>query len=161
MEFQRVVPVIAPAQSVPGRLGSDDNATLLGSLGEIAGTNAVVLGHNVEIMCELIRRGCRAVTELQQNDRPEQGSADLVIVSSVGAVDGAVTAIAHARRGLRRSGRIVVRTAANPARWLGHAIERTLRVHGFSAIRVCRIMDCTMFTAELPLFAPVARLKAA
>jgi hypothetical protein len=157
MDFQRVVPIIAAAQSIPGCLESGDDATLLGSLSEIAGTSAVLLGHNVEIMCELIRRGCRSVTELQQNDRPEQNSADLVIVPSVGVADGAVTAIAHARRGLRPSGRIVLRTVADPARWLGLAIERTLRLHGFSAIRVRRIMDRAAFTAELPLFAPVAR----
>jgi hypothetical protein len=161
MDFQRVVPVIAPAQSIPGRLGSDDDAALLDSLGEIAGTNAIVLGHDVEIMCELIRRGCRSVTELRQNDRPEHDCADLVIVASVGTADGAVTAIAHARRGLRPCGRIVVRTVKNLPKWLCLAIERTLRLHGFNAIRVRQGMHRAILAADLPVFASGARRHAA
>jgi hypothetical protein len=157
MEFQRVVPAITMTQSIPGCLGTGADNTFLDSLSDLAGASAVLLGHDVHIMCELIRRGCRNVTELQQNDRPEQESADLVIVPSVGSADSAVTALAHARRGLRSAGRVVVRTVAAPERWLGLAIDRTLRLHGFSAIRSRPLMDRTVFSAELPWFSPVGR----
>ena len=150
MDVQRVVPVLAATQSLTG--GSPDgtaDGSLLDGLADLAGTSAVLLGHDVGLMCGLIRRGCRAVTELQQNDRPERDCADLVLVPAVGGADAAVTAIAHARRSLRPSGRIVLCTIPHPAKWLGRAIERTLRLHGFTAIRLHPATDRAVLSAEL------------
>jgi hypothetical protein len=123
----------------------------------VRGERVVVLGPDIEVICGLIRRGCRDVTALQQNDRPERGSADIVIVPAIRSADAAACTIAHARRALAPSGRVLLRTAASPAGWLGVALERTLRLHDFSAIRVRRVMDRAVFMAELPLFASMIR----
>jgi len=156
MNFQPVVPVIAASQSLSGCLISHPEDMLLDAVPDLVDKRAIVLGPDIGVMCELIRRGCREVTEIKQNDRPPLGSADVVIVPSVGTANGAVSAVANARRRLAPAGCILLRTAADPGGWLGHVVERSLRFHGFSAIRVRRVMDRAMFTAELPSFGPMA-----
>jgi hypothetical protein len=68
-----------------------------------------------------------------------------------------VCAIAHARWGLVPSGRILLRTEAGPSGLLGRTIERTLTQHGFSLIRVRRAGHRAIFSAELPMPAPLPR----
>ena len=157
MKLQSVVPAAAAVPSVTVGLDDDPDSTLLDCLGDVAGEHALVLGPDLGIMCALIRRGCLEVTELRQNDRPDARTADLAILPSIGSTDAAACAIAHARRGLAMSGRIVVRTVADPSGRLSQAIRSMLQMHGFSSIRVRRAMDRNVFSAELPLFGPLAR----
>jgi hypothetical protein len=156
MKLQREVPTIAVSQSAP--VGPDgETGILLDGLGELADERALVLGPDIAVMCGLIRRGCEEVTELEQNERPEARHFSLVIVSALRSTDMAACAIAHARRGLAPAGRIVVRTATDPSGQLGQAIERALRLHGFSLIRSRRIGTGAVFSGELPLLGPVVQ----
>ena len=151
MKLRRVVPAVAGTAYASVCLDDDTDGALLDSLGDVGGERVLLLGADVGIMCELIRRGCREVTELELNERLEVCAVDLAIVPSTGTVDGAACAIAHARRGLVPSGRILVRTAAASTGHLGRVIERLLRLHGFSAVSVHRAMNRTVFTAKLAL----------
>ena len=150
MKLRRVAPAIAGAPYASGCLGDETDGALLDTLGDLAGERVLVLGPHIGIMCELIRRGCREVTELELNERLDVETVDLVVIPSIGNTDGTACAIAHARRALTPSGRILVRTTADPSGRLARAIERTLRLHGFSAFAVRRAMDRTVFTAKLP-----------
>ena len=151
MKLRRVVPAIADAACASVCLDDDINGALLDSLGDVAGERVLMLGAHIGIMCELIRRGCREVTELELNERLELCTVDLVVVPSVGSVDAAACAIAHARRALMPSGRILVRTTIDATGRLNRAIERTLRLHGFSVIGVHRAMNQAAFAAQLSL----------
>jgi putative N-acetylmannosamine-6-phosphate epimerase len=134
--------------------------TIIGNLHNLEGERALVIGPDTEIVRELVERGCREVTEVEDNEWPKQWSVDVVIVSSAATVDGAITAIGLARHGLSPSGRILVRTTAEPPRLLCDAITRKLMQHGFSAIRVGRAVTRVVFTAELPIFSPIVRIAA-
>jgi len=156
MNLQAVVPVVSASQSLSGCLTGDPDDRLLDAVPDLADKRAIVIGPDIGGVCELIRRGCREVTEIRQNDRPPLGDADVVIVPSVGTADDAVSAVTNARRRLAPAECILLRTAADPAGWLGHVIERSLRFQGFSAIRVRRVMNGAMFTAERSSFGPMA-----
>jgi len=121
----------------------------LGGFDDLAGKRVLILGPDIGIMCELIQRDCRHVTELDPHGCSRAGTVDLVIVSSVGTSSAAAYAIDHARRALTLAGRIVVRTAGDPSEWLSRAIKRTLRLHGFSAIATHQALGRAVFTAEL------------
>jgi hypothetical protein len=131
--------------------------TTIESLRDLSGEHALLIGQDSEIMRELAARGCRDVTVLPANEQPKPGSYDVVIVASAGTAEAASVAIMLARQGLSPFGRIVVRTAADPSAPLRHSIERRLAQHGFSMVRVRRVGDRDVFTAELPLFGPTVR----
>lgn len=133
---------------------------IIGNLRNLEGERALVIGPDTEIARELVERGCREVTELDDDEWPKQWSVDVVIVSSAATVDSAITAIGLARHALSPSGRILVRTTAEPSRLLCDTIARKLTQHGFSAIRAGRAVARVVFTAELPLFSPIVRIAA-
>ncbi len=156
MKLRRVVPAVADAAYASVCLDDDLDGALLDRLGDVAGDRVLVLGAHIGIMCELIRRGCREVTELELNERLDVCTVDLVIVPSVGSADAAACAIVHARRALTPSGRMLVRTTTAATAELSRAIERTLRLHGFSSIGVHRSINRVVFAAKLlPCFAAV------
>ncbi len=142
---------IAIAAAAPDGQSEDPEKSLLDSLVGLAGERALILGLDIEIMCGLIQRGCREVTEVEQGDRPEAGSVELVILPSVSTIDTALLAIAQARRALTAFGRVVLRTVREPSQDLSRAIPDILRLNGFFLLDVKTAGDRTAFTAELSL----------
>ncbi len=116
---------------------------------DLAEKRVLILGPDIGIMCELIRRGCREVTELDKHGCLKTGTVDLVIVSSISTGSEAAYAIDRARRALTLAGHLVVRTTVDPSEWLSRAIKRMLRLHGFSAIIAHQALGRAVFTAEL------------
>jgi hypothetical protein len=149
MKLQSAAPATAALHAAPAGLSDDPEKSLLDSLAGLAGERALILGLNIEIMCGLIQRGCRAVTEVEPGDRPEAASVELVIAPSVGTVEVATQAITQAKRGLTAFGRIVVRTARAPAESLCRSIPEILHRHGFSVLEVTKTGERTAFVAEL------------
>jgi hypothetical protein len=135
----------------PGPLdGNDQNASLLASIGEVAGNRALVLGRgSLDVMCGLIRAGATEVTELCRNDRPEAASADVVVVPDLATGDLAPGIVERARRALTGAGRIVLRCPIDPSGRLIRSVNRALRLHGFSTLRQQRIGMRVLVTAKL------------
>ena len=144
-----------PEESCPDEPPPDDG--WIDGLGEIHDEHAVLLGHDIGIMCALIWRGCAEVTELDRAARPEPAAADLVILTDLDDKADVVGAIARARRGLVGCGRIVVRTCAQPTHQLRRAIIRSLQQHGFSVLRVSHQNNRSVLSAESPMFGPLLR----
>jgi hypothetical protein len=151
MKLRRVVPATADTVHASVCLGDDTEGALLDSLGDVAGKRVLLLGAHVGIMCELIRRGCLEVTELELNERLDVCAVDLAIVPTIASADAAACAIAHARRALVPCGRTLVRATVDPTGWRGRAIERILRLHGFSLVGVYRAKNRAVFVAKLAL----------
>jgi hypothetical protein len=135
--------------AAPDGLSDDPEKSLLDSLAGLAGERALILGLNIEIMCGLIQRGCREVTEMERDDHPEAGSVELVVVPAVASEAAAERAVALARRGLTNFGRIVMRTARSPSAALRAAVLDSLRRHRFFLTDVCTSMDRTAYVATL------------
>jgi len=129
----------------------------LDCLGDLADEHAILLGPDLGVMCALIRRGCLEVTELQRQERPEPMSAGLAVIPEVSTTDGAASAISHARRGLNRTGRILLRTVRDPSGRVATAARRILALNGFSAIRLRREDGGSILYGEVPLFGPLHR----
>jgi hypothetical protein len=145
------VPPHVPAPSTPA------DATLLACVGPVAGAHALVIGHNaLDAMCELIRGGCAAATEMQIGDRigPDPDSAEIVLVPHVTSTAQAGDAIARARRALMMGGRIAVRDATGLLR---QQLAALLCAHGFCAVTARQTPDGTVLTAERPIFGPLPR----
>jgi hypothetical protein len=118
-------------------------------LAGLAGERALILGLNIELMCGLIQRGCREVTEMERDDPLEAGSVELVVVPCVGTAAAAERAIALARSGLTNLGRIVVRTARNPGASLREAVVDSLRRHGFFLTDMRSAAGRTVYVAAI------------
>ncbi len=130
-------------------LSDDPEQSLLDSLAGLAGERALILGLNIEIMCGLIQRGCREVTEMERDDHPEAGSVDVVVAPSVATAAAADRAVALARRVLTHFGRVVVRTAQSPSAALCEAIIDSLRRQGFFLTDIRYSADQTAYVATL------------
>jgi hypothetical protein len=103
-------------------------------LGEITGDRVLLLGGDgPELMCALIRAGATEVTHLRSQERPEAGSANVVIVPRVPSLDWLAAALPSIRRALAANGRLVIRGGAH----FNFLIEarRMLTLNGFVAIR--------------------------
>ena len=141
-------------------LSNDDaaHATLLDGIDPVEDTRILLIGSDtLELMCALIHRGCVSVAARRPGDVPETASADAVIVPHVASAEDASQALAQARRALVPLGSLVLRLPADaPVALLRH-IERSLRLHGFSASRTRRLSDQILLHAELPLFGSLAR----
>jgi hypothetical protein len=133
-----------PLQTVPSRLPVPAGAGPLGFGHEAPGhalldglktdprDRALVLGHGaIDLVCALIRHGLTEVTEWRCGDRPEAGVADLVLIPKLRSADQAVMLVSHARRALAPTGRVAAQVPGD----LAAGLVRTLRLHGFSAIR--------------------------
>jgi hypothetical protein len=69
----------------------------------------VIGGYGPGMPCALLRAGAAPVTHLFSHERPETGSASLVIVPRVPSLDWLATALPSIRRALVPNGRLVVR----------------------------------------------------
>lgn len=93
----------------------------------------VIGGYGPGLMCALLRAGAAHVTHLCSHERPEAGSASLVIVPQVPSLDWLATALPSIRRALAANGRLII----HGGRQFNFQIDarRMLRLHGFTAIR--------------------------
>jgi hypothetical protein len=136
----------------------DPDASVLQLAGEVRGEHALIIGAGgLELMCSLLRKGAAEVKLLRQGVRPEHAAADLAIATGIDSQDSAQAAIAHARRALADSGRLILRVVADPTGHLAQSIAQTLRLHGFSAVRVRRAGGCSLVAGALPWFGPTTR----
>jgi len=136
--------------------GVDPDTALLQLAGEVRNEHALIIGPNtLDLMCALIRRGAAEATLLRQGVRPERASADLAVATEIASTEQALSVLAHARRALTASGRLIVRTAADPTGRLAQRIAEMLRMQGFSAVRARRAGDRTLVTGVLPWFGPL------
>jgi hypothetical protein len=108
----------------------------------------VLGGRGPELMCALLRAGATNVTHLLGHERPEAGSASLVIVPRVPSLDWLATALPSIRRALTDRGRLVLHAGAQPTTQT--QIRRMLTLHGLSTIRVRTTSDGQVVSAERP-----------
>jgi hypothetical protein len=92
----------------------------------------VLGGPGSELMCALLRAGAANVTHLRAHERPEAGSASLVIVPRLPSLDWLATALPSIHRALTPTGRLMLR--AGPQAVTQTRIRRMLTLHGLSAI---------------------------
>jgi hypothetical protein len=147
-----------PSGATPATSSTPDpDATLLQLAGKISGEHALIIGGNaVELMCGLIRQGAAEVQLLRPGVRPERASADLAVATDLATPDQLSSVMTHARRALAESGRVILRTTADPTGSMARLVAQTLRLHGFSAVRARRAGDRSLVTATLPWFGPLA-----
>jgi len=135
----------------------DPDSALLRLAGEVRGEHALIIGGNdVDLMCALIRRGAAEVQLMRQGVRPERATIDLAVATDIANPDQVQSVMTHIRRALTASGRVILRTAADPTGRLARLVTQTLRLHGFSAVRARRAGDRSLVTATLPWFGPLA-----
>ena len=93
----------------------------------------VLGGSGPGLMCALLRAGAGHVTHLCSHDRPDAGSASLVIVPRVASLDWLATALPSIRRALVANGRLIIRGGTQ----FNFQVDarRMLTLHGFTAIR--------------------------
>jgi len=96
-----------------------------------------MIGHDTRgIVTELAGRGAAEIALLGPNARPEAATVDVAVVTDVACVGDAQRTVEKACRALNRSGRIVLRSAAEVDDDLGDGIARTSREAGFSRLRL-------------------------
>jgi hypothetical protein len=149
MKLQSAAPAMAALHAAPDGLSDEPEKSLLDSLAGLAGERALILGLNIEIMCGLIQRGCREVTEMERGEHPDAGSVDLVVVPCVATEAAVDRVVALARRGLTNFGRIVVRTARSPSIQLQDGVLESLRRHGFFLTDMRTSGDRTAYIATI------------
>src|ERR1700722_19591434 len=109
--------------------GADQDTALLQLTGEVRGEHALIIGpHALEIMCALIRKGAAEVALLRQGVRPERANADLAVATEIGSPEQILSVTTHARRALAASGRLILRTSADPTGRLARLVVQTLRL---------------------------------
>jgi hypothetical protein len=142
---RRAPPAPPPPPPEPG-------AGLLENLGMIEDEDHIlVIGKDgPDLMCALLRAGATQVTHLCPHERPEAGSASLVIVPRVASIEWLASALPAIRRALMANGRLVVSVAAEPA--AHNPVRRMLALHGLTAIRTRSAAGRQVFSAELPTF---------
>jgi hypothetical protein len=114
---------------------TDDD--LVHATGPVAGQHVLVIGHDSpRIVMELACRGAAEITLLGPSAQPEAATVDVAVVIGVACVGYAKRAVERACRALNRSGRIVLRSAAEVDDDLGDGMTRTLRDAGFSGVRL-------------------------
>jgi hypothetical protein len=134
----------------PRAISANPAAALLQLAGEVRSKRVVIFGSSaLNIMCSMLRKGAATATLLRQGIRPEPQTADLAIAIEIGSPDRAASAVDHARRALAISGRVILVTTFDPTRRLAQATARTLRTHGFAAVRTQTIGDRALVTGEL------------
>ena len=107
----------------------------------------VLGGHGPGLMCALLRAGAANVTHLCSHERPEAGSASLVIVPRVPSLDWLATALPSIRRAMVANGRLIVRGGAQ----FNFQVDarRMLTLHGFTAIRANNTADGQVLGATI------------
>jgi hypothetical protein len=145
----RYLPAAAPIPMRPSSDSSDAAVPdpLLSLAGPIGDRRVlVVAAHGLDLMCGLIRRGCRAATHLRIGDQPEAGGFDLMLLPGMAELPSLDTAVRLVRRSLAPRGRVVIgvpdaRTAA--------ALGRRLRLNGFCQLRSRHLPSGVLLRADL------------
>ncbi|HVY17242.1 MAG TPA: hypothetical protein VHB27_18605 [Rhodopila sp.] len=122
----------------------DAGAQILGHAGPLAGVRALLSARDVEVLCALIRSGCRAVTCLKPGSKADRSDYDLVLISDTGASPDDAIRLAH--QALAPTGRIVLGVAAHKAL----ALTRRLRLNGFRTIRTTALPGLAVVQADGP-----------
>lgn len=107
----------------------------------------VIGGYGPGMTCALLRAGAAPVTHLFSHERPETGSASLVIVPRVPSLDWLATALPSIRRALVANGHLVVR-GGTQFNFLVEA-RRILTLHGFTSIRATHTAEGQVLVAEI------------
>jgi hypothetical protein len=129
----------------------EPNDALLEAAGPVVGEHVLVIGHDApDIVAELACRRVAEITLLGPNARPEAAATDVVVVTGVACVGYAQRAVDMACAALSRTGRIVLRSAAEADTDLADSITRTLREAGFSGLRLCVAGGRIIASAYLP-----------
>jgi hypothetical protein len=146
-----------PLETAPA-VSANPASALLQLAGEVRGKRVVIFSSGaLNIMCSMLRKGAATATLLRQGVRPERQTADLAIAIEIGSPDRIASAIDHARRALATSGRVILVTTGDPTRRLAQAATRTLRLHGFAAVRSQTVGDRALVTGELVGFGAATR----
>jgi hypothetical protein len=146
-----------PTTHAAASVALDPSTELLQLAGTVDGEHALIIGGNaIDLMCALISRGAAEVQLMRPGVRPERASADLAVATDIASPDQIMSIMAHARRALAKSGRVILRTSADPTGRLARLVVQTLRMQGFSAVRARRTGDRSLVTGMLPLFGPLA-----
>lgn len=107
----------------------------------------VIGGYGPGMPCALLRAGAAPVTHVFSHERPETGSASLVIVPRVPSLDWLATALPSIRRALVANGQLVVR-GGTQFNFLVEA-RRILKLHGFTSIRATHTAQGQVLAAEI------------
>jgi hypothetical protein len=97
--------------------------------------------------CASLCAGAAPVTHLFSHERPEAGSASLVIVPRIPSLDWLATALPSIRRALVENGRLVIRGGVQ----FNFEVQarRVLTLHGFTSIRARRIAEDQILVAQI------------
>jgi hypothetical protein len=115
----------------------ETNDAVLEAAGPVGGARVLVMGHDTPgIVAALAWCGAAEITLLGPNARPEAATTDIAVATGVACVGYAQRAVETACRALSRSGRIVLRSAAEADDDLADGIARTLREAGFARLRL-------------------------
>lgn len=149
MNVQDSVVSTADAPASTPLLPSTPEGAFLKDSDRIPNRRVLLLGQDIEIICQLIRQGCDEVTESTGRKRPEIASADIVIIVRIETIQAAATAIVNARFALLGGGRLIMRTGINPTERLRRGGAELLRFNGFSVLSTEHADARLVFTAEL------------
>lgn len=124
------------AHAAPG-VAQPTNDVSLHATGPVLGERVLVIGHDTPgIVTELACRSAAEITLLGPHARPEAATVDVAVVTGVACVGYAQRTVEQACRAWNRSGRSVLRSAAEVHDDLADGIARTLREAGFSRLRL-------------------------
>ena len=104
-------PAPAIPASFPAAAGDLARRQLLDRLGPLDGSHVLVLGGGPDLMGDLVRRGCLAVTMLRPMERPEAAAYDVVLVAQVVEEACLDQLVYQLRRALVPTGELLARVA--------------------------------------------------
>ncbi len=126
-------------------------SALLAACGVVSDERVLIVGPDgPDTMSALIRRGARQVTALRHADRPEAGSADLVVAPQIGSAADAEAVLTFTSRALAPFGRVVLILPTQKGDELARCVARMLPNHALSLVRARRVGAWTLVTAERP-----------
>jgi hypothetical protein len=133
-------------------------AAFIDPIGPLDDESVLVIGNDtVDLVCELIHRGCPRSVAVRPGESTHGEDASLAIVPDCANEAAATRAVEQALRVLSADGRILLRVTHDPDAAIAHAIQALLRRRGFSAIRLRHHGVASIVQAELPLFGPTGR----
>ena len=137
---------VRPGSELQSPAPESDPLTWIGAVDD--GEHILIIGgYGPGTTCALLRTGAVSITHLFLHERPETGSASLVIVPRLPSLDWLATALSSVRRALVANGRLMIRGGIQ----FNFEVEarRMLALHGFIAIRAARIAGGKVLVAEV------------
>ncbi len=150
-------PVLAIPAPFPAAGGELAHSQLLDRLGPLDGSHVLVLGGGPDLMGELVRRGCLAVTMLRPMERPEAAAYDVVLVAQVVEEACLDRLVYQLRRALVPTGEIIARVAGLAQEVRARRLALRLRLNGFAGVQACPSGGAVLVRASLPDFTLGAR----